>query len=75
MEDYTQSQPEAQTEGQAQAKKLVGFARLTPEMRVEYARRGGKAVHAAGKAHTWNEETARAAALKSHLNRVGKPTN
>ncbi len=43
-------------------KKLrKGFAAMSPEQRRAIASRGGKAVQAAGTAHRWTSETARAA--------------
>lgn len=41
------------------------FSNITPERRREIASMGGKAAHAAGTAHKWNSETARAAATKA----------
>lgn len=61
--------------------KGQGFAALTLEERRAVAGRGGKAAHAAGKAHTWTSEEARAAGRKggmrvsqdrSHMSMLGK---
>jgi DNA-binding CsgD family transcriptional regulator len=41
-----------------------GFASLSPERRREIASKGGKAAHAAGKAHTFTTEEARVAGSK-----------
>jgi uncharacterized protein len=45
-------------------KKPRGFACMDPAQVSEIARRGGKAAHASGKAHTWTAETARLAGHK-----------
>jgi uncharacterized protein len=42
-------------------KRLTGFALLTAEMRVEMARKGGKAAQQSPDARRWTSETARAA--------------
>jgi general stress protein YciG len=41
-----------------------GFGAMTPEQRAEVARKGGKAAHAKGKAHTFTKESAKAAGSK-----------
>lgn len=38
-----------------------GFAALSPEQRRAIARKGGRAVHALGRAHEWTHEEAKAA--------------
>ena len=45
-------------------KKHRGFAAMDPERQREIASLGGKAAHAKGTAHKWNEATARAAGKK-----------
>ncbi len=46
------------------AKQKSGFAVLDKETMLAMASKGGKAAHAKGTAHSFNSETARAAALK-----------
>lgn len=41
-----------------------GFAGMSPEKRLEIARKGGKAAHAKGTAHKWTKEAAAAAGRK-----------
>lgn len=54
------------------AKKPIGFAKLDKEKLFSIAQKGGLAAHAHGKAHEWNSETARSAALKAAANRTAK---
>lgn len=49
--------------------KRRGFASMDVEKRREIARRGGKAAHQLGRAHTWDSESARAAGRRG---RAGK---
>ncbi len=51
--------------GQKKAHK--SFATMTAKRRREVSSMGGKAVHAAGKAHNWNSETAAIAGRKGGL--------
>ncbi len=44
-----------------------GFAGMSPEKRREIARKGGKAVHAAGTGHQWTSEEAQAAGRKGGI--------
>lgn len=44
-----------------------GTASMPPEKRVEIARKGGLAVHATGKAHTWSRAEAIIAGRKGGL--------
>jgi hypothetical protein len=46
-----------------------GFAAMSFEQRSRISSMGGKAVHKAGNAHTFNSETAKEAGLKSTRNR------
>lgn len=45
-------------------KRPRGFAAMSPEARQAISRKGGKAAHAAGKAHEFTEDEARAAGRK-----------
>ena len=45
-------------------RKPRGFAAMDPKLVSELAKRGGKAAHAAGSAHTFTSEEARAAGSK-----------
>ena len=49
--------------------KPRGFAALTPERREEISRLGGKAAHAQGKAHQFDNKSGQAAALKAQKNK------
>lgn len=55
--------PEA-TSSEARPKSRRGFACIDPERRREIARKGGKAAHAAGTAHQFTSDEARAAGKK-----------
>lgn len=44
-----------------------GFAAMTPAARSDIARKGGQAAHAAGTAHQWTSEDAKAAGRKGGL--------
>lgn len=46
-----------------------GFAAMSRERQQELCRKGGKAVHERGTAHTWTSEEARAAGRKGGLAR------
>lgn len=48
-------------------KKPRGFATWSPEKRAEVSRKGGKAAHASGTAHTFTKEEARVAGSKGGL--------
>lgn len=48
------------------------FANLSPELRIEIARRGGQNAHKLGKAHRFTSEEARAASQKGHATRALK---
>ncbi len=45
----------------SEVKSARGFAAMSKEQQLEFARRGGRAVHAKGKAHKWTSEQAREA--------------
>lgn len=47
--------------------KPRGFATMTPEQRAEISRKGGKAAHASGRAHTFSKEEAASAGSKGGL--------
>jgi general stress protein YciG len=49
-----------------QQPRLRGFAAMSPEKKKEIAGMGGRAAHAAGRAHQFNSEEARAAGKKRH---------
>ena len=49
-----------------QQRRLRGFAALSPERKREIAGMGGRAAHAAGRAHQFSSEEARAAGKKRH---------
>ena len=46
------------------AKKLRGFACMSPEAQRAIASKGGKASHASGAGHEWNKESATIAGKK-----------
>ena len=56
MQDTNPSEP----------RRLRGFAAMTPEKKREIAGMGGRAAHAAGRAHRFSSEEARAAGKKRH---------
>ena len=64
MEDTTPTQD--------QQRRLRGFAAMSPEKKKEIAGMGGRAAHAAGRAHQFSSEEARAAGKKRHQ-RVENP--
>jgi len=66
MEDNTPAQE------QQQQRRLRGFAAMSPEKKKEIAGMGGRAAHAAGRAHQFSSEEARAAGKKRHQ-RVENP--
>lgn len=45
-------------------KKKRGFAAMSPERRMEAARKGAAAIHETGRAHRWTPEDAREAGRK-----------
>lgn len=47
--------------------KPRGFAAMSPERRLEAARKGAAATHGTGKAHRWTKEAAREAGRKGGL--------
>lgn len=47
-------------------RRLRGFAAMSPEKKREVAGMGGRAAHAAGRAHRFSTEEARAAGKKRH---------
>jgi general stress protein YciG len=47
-------------------RRLRGFAAMSPEKKREIAGMGGRAAHAAGRAHQFSTEEARAAGKKRH---------
>ena len=59
MEDNTPAQEQQQ-------RRLRGFAAMSPEKKKEIAGMGGRAAHAAGRAHQFSSEEARAAGKKRH---------
>jgi hypothetical protein len=64
MQDTTVSQP----------RRPRGFAAMSPEKKKEIAGMGGRAAHAAGRAHRFSTEEARAAGKKRHQ-RVENPAS
>lgn len=55
-------------------KEYRGFASMDPARQLEIARKGGKAAHKQGKAHTWTSEEAKAAGRKGGMaSRGGRP--
>lgn len=60
------------TPTQEQQCRLRGFAAMSPEKKKEIAGMGGRAAHAAGRAHQFSSEEARAAGKKRHQ-RVENP--
>lgn len=56
------------------ARKLRGFALLTPERRREISSKGGKNAHANGTAHRWTPEQAREAGRKGGMTSRCKQT-
>lgn len=48
------------------ARRLRGFAAMSPEKKKEIAGMGGRAAHATGRAHQFTTEEARAAGKKRH---------
>jgi uncharacterized protein len=48
------------------ARRPRGFAAMSPEKKKEIAGMGGRAAHAAGRAHQFTTEEARAAGKKRH---------
>lgn len=46
--------------------RLRGFAAMSPERKREIAGMGGRAAHAAGRAHRFSSEEARVAGKKRH---------
>jgi general stress protein YciG len=65
---------EEETKAPTTSKSKRGFAVMSPEKRLELARRGGKSAHEKGVAYTFNSETARAAAKKGAALRKKEPT-
>jgi general stress protein YciG len=59
----------------AGAKRLRGFAAMSPEKKKEIASMGGRAAHACGRAHQFSSEEARAAGKKRHQRDTDRPTN
>jgi general stress protein YciG len=57
----------------SQQRRLRGFAAMSPEKKKEIAGMGGRAAHAAGRAHRFSTEEARAAGKKRHQ-RVEEPS-
>lgn len=62
-------------------KKRKGFSAMPTELHRALASQGGKAAHANGKGHKWNQETARAAGHKGgtktaqnieHMREIGR---
>lgn len=53
-------------------KRLMGFAKLTPEYRRELASLGGRAAHRNGTAHQFTSEEAREASRKGNESRRRK---
>jgi hypothetical protein len=65
-------QDNATSESQKQP-RLRGFAAMSPEKKKEIAGMGGRAAHAAGRAHQFSSEEARAAGKKRHQRAVQNP--
>ena len=55
----------------ATARRLRGFAAMSPEKKKEIASMGGRAAHACGRAHQFTSEEARAAGKKRHQRKDG----
>ena len=53
------------------ARRLRGFAAMSPEKKKEIASMGGRAAHACGRAHQFTSEEARAAGKKRHQRKEG----
>ena len=53
------------------ARRLRGFAAMSPEKKKEIASMGGRAAHACGRAHQFTSEEARAAGKKRHPRKEG----
>jgi len=54
------------------AKRMSGFAAMSPEKKREIASKGGKAAHQLGTAHRWtSEEAQRAGRIGGRLGRRG----
>jgi len=54
------------TPTQEPQRRLRGFAAMSPEKKKQIAGMGGRAAHAAGRAHQFSSEEARAAGKKRH---------
>lgn len=62
---------ESSTPTAAPARRLRGFAAMSPEKKKEIASLGGRAAHACGRAHQFTSEEARAAGKKRHQRKEG----
>jgi len=62
---------DASSEALAPARRLRGFAAMSPEKKKEIASMGGRAAHACGRAHQFTSEEARAAGKKRHERKDG----
>ena len=61
--------------GQTSSQRGRGFAGMDPTRQRDIAREGGRAAHEKGTAHEFTPEEARAAGLKSRMNRLAREAN
>ena len=72
MQDtITNTTTESNSTTDATARRLRGFAAMSPEKKREIASMGGRAAHACGRAHQFSSEEARAAGKKRHQRKDG----
>ena len=73
MQDIStiQTTQESSTSTTSAARRLRGFAAMSPEKKKEIASMGGRAAHACGRAHQFTSEEARAAGKKRHQRKEG----
>jgi hypothetical protein len=73
----TTTPPTASSESveSSSAKRLRGFAAMSPEKKKEIASMGGRAAHACGRAHQFSSEEARAAGKKRHQRSDDRPAS
>lgn len=70
----TTIEPAASSESSS-AKRLRGFAAMSPDKKREIASMGGRAAHACGRAHQFSSEEARAAGKKRHQRSDDRPSS
>ncbi|SEB03733.1 KGG domain-containing protein [Variovorax sp. YR216] len=66
---------EERNPGQTLSHRGRGFAAMDPTRQRDIAREGGRAAHEKGTAHEFTSEEARAAGLKSRMNRLAREAN